>query len=178
MRRMWRWVLIPWEWCYSKLSRSHPVPGGSGIGAWTLHTYKGQPVHLSGGQSITEGSTILELHLVNARMQAAIETNKSLASNEMTVLRHEYEALARAALKGEIPEFVAVYGLTLMSPLVRRLGFDVFPAENTLENRMIAFWQQKLRSAFHPTGRFRRNRNQLFVYWMARAKLLNLYARP
>jgi hypothetical protein len=176
MRRFWRFVFLPWEWFYSIAAKTQPIPGGHGIGRWASHTYHGQPVHLSDGQTVTPGSTILELHLVNSRMRDITTADESPVAVE-TALRQEYKLLAQAAGRGDIPDFTAVFGMTLLSPLVRRFGFDVLPAPDTFQNRMIARWQRILRSVFHPTGRFRRTKRPLFIYWMSKEKLIELYAR-
>ncbi len=176
MRKVLRFILLPWEWLYSVMSKSHPVPGGYGIGRWALHTYHGQPVDLSDGQTVSEGSVILELHLVNSRMRGLAAADESPVALDVA-LRKEYEKLAEAALREDIPDFTAVFGMTLLSPIVRRFGFDVLPAPETWQNRLIAGWQRILRNAFHPTGHFRRKKRPLFIYWMSRDKLIELYAR-
>ncbi len=175
MRKLLRFLLLPWEWLYTVAARSRPVPGGYGIGRFTLHTYHGQPVHLSDGKTVTPGSKILELHLVNSRMRDLAAADDSPVELDVA-LRKEYEKLAEAAKRGDIPDFQAVFGMTLLSPIVRRFGFDVLLAPDTRQNRLIAGWQRILRSVFHPTGRFRRKRRPLYIYWMSRDKLIELYA--
>ncbi len=175
MSALARLILTPWEKLYSKVARERPVTGGSGVGAVSLHPYHGPRVSLSDGPVIESGDPILELHLINYRLRDVMESGDSLASNELTLLRQEYAALARLAQRGQLPDFKAVYGMTLLSPLVRRLGFEVFQAPPTLIYRLIAAWQDILRRAYYPGGRARRNKRGLVVYWMPREKLIDLY---
>ncbi len=170
-----RFILTPWEKLYSRIARERTVTGGPGIGAVSLHPHHGAPVSLSDGSVISAGDQILELHLINYRLREVMQLGDSLASNELTLLRQEYAALARLAQCGEIPDFKAVYGMTLLSPLVRRLGFEVFPAPPTLGNRLIAAWQDVLRRAFYSTGRTGKNKRSLVIYWMPKATLIDLF---
>lgn len=176
MRTILRWIFLPWEWLYSKLERTRPVPGGRGIGRFTIHTHQGEPVTLSDGQTVSRGAVILELHLVNSKMRDLTAADGTPIAIE-PALRKEYELLAQAARRGDIPDFKAVYGMTLLSPFVRRFGFDVQLAPDTRQNRMIAGWQRILRIVFHPTGRIRQTKRPLYIYWMSRDKLIELYGR-
>lgn len=176
MSRFAALILTPWEKLYSVVAREQRVTGGAGVGAFSVHAYHGDPVSLSGGLTIESGDPVLELHLINYRLHDVVKKkDDSLASNELAILRREYAALAAMAVRGETGDFKAVYGLTLLSPMVRRLGFEVTPAPDTRAFRTIARWQDILRRAYYPTGHTGKNRRSLVVYWMAKDELIKKY---
>ena len=170
-----RFILTPWEKFYSKLAHEQLVVGGSGIGAYSIHPHHGPSVTLLDGSVIVDGDPILELHLINYRLRDVMASSDSLASNEMTLLRQEYQALARMVQRGDVSDFKAIYGMTLLSPMVKRLGFEVVPALDTRGNRAIAAWQDILRRAYYSTGHARKNKRSLVIYWMPKDKFVKTY---
>jgi hypothetical protein len=176
MSRFARYVLTPWEKVYSRLAHENKVVGGAGIGAFSIHPHHGGTVTLADGTEIAHGDPVLELHLINFRIRDAVNAvNDQSATNELTLLKHEYQALANMARRGETPDFKAVFGMTLLSPMVRRLGFEVFPAPDTRANKIIAAWQDILRRAYYSSGKVGKNKRGLVEYWMTPENLITRF---
>jgi hypothetical protein len=173
--RIARFFITPWEKLYSKFAHEQPVIGGSGVGAFSRHPHRGETVILSDGTEVNDGDPITELHLINYKLRDVVHSASGDGVNEFGLLIGEYKAMARMAKTGQIDDFKAVFGMTRLGPIVKRLGFEVFPAEDTRANRAIAAWQDFLRRVYYPTGEARRNNRPLVVYWMPKQTLIEKF---
>lgn len=143
-----------------------------------VRPYRGEALTLRDGQRVESGRPILVIHFASVRVRRLLKsTDRPFTWVFSRTLRKEFQALAAAALKGEVPWFDAVYGASWIGPSVRRFGFECRPAPRTFANVCLKHWVHFLRSTFHPTRRFRRdaNRSELSIAWMSRAAFLRRF---
>lgn len=169
-------LLSPIDRYYAKKAGAKKLKDGQDAGRWTTHIYHGPDILLSDGVTIKDGMTVLEAHISNDKMLELMSGQKEgRAAAMVKVFADEFRLFAEAVQRGEVEEFEAMFGYTLMGPLAKRIGFDVLPLPGTFKIRMITGWQRLLRKAFHSTGKISKTQRPLQAVWLSKAKLLELY---
>ena len=142
--------------------------------------YHGPQVLLHDGTRVSPGACILELHLANTRLP---HSNGEPVAGQAYLwqlsgeLKRDLKALATAARARQLPDFVALYGVTSMGPGARHLGFELLAAPDHLATSLVAWWQRVLKRVFHPAGRYRHRekRRRPLIAWMSWVTLLGVY---
>ncbi len=115
-----------------------------------IHPYKGRPIVLPDGTSITPGDQIMELHLVNWMVANAQQDRPSLAL--LKDLADDLSAIAQGFQQKRYPPVRALYGVTILAAGARRLGFSLRPRVMNLHGRLERFFLKGLLVLYNADG--------------------------
>jgi hypothetical protein len=155
--RILRWNHIP----YSENNFMYFAP----------YIYRGKPVALSDGTTISRGDRVAELHIDNIR----VGTLDTRYPNLLKLLQGEISALKRALKESPYSDIKAVYGITVFYDIARRQGFTVKQIGNPVKRALATVWENILRIVFkkgNKSGRRRINKSK--ECWLSRSQIMNM----
>jgi hypothetical protein len=162
--------------------RIRPVRPGSLLGV-ERGRYRGPGLDLEGDVRLAAGERIWVLHLDNARLRALLSGPDLWPSRAYDVAAADLRAVAgRLAALPPADRPVALGGVTVLAPLARRLGFEVFPRRRTARVRLEDWYLRSLLARWAPTGRGRLVRGhgalRTSATWISTPELLRRYGPP
>jgi hypothetical protein len=166
-----------WERLMLTLRPVHQVPGAPyNLFLTRFGRYRGQPITLPDGTTVRSGDRVLELH-ANNRLLARIPGGLALVRQA----RGDLTALAAWTQRAEYPREVrAIYGFTMLSRGMPRLGFILRDRPITLRVRLERFFLLGLMALYHGEGLKRLQQGTTFSrypqeIWMSIAELQRRY---
>lgn len=176
---------------YLKKVGAVPIPGSeNGLVLYCFHPYAGkQTVPIPDAVAIRPGDTVAELHLSNiriteiAREHEAGQSGRPLEWRLMEILRSEFKLLAKACQAGLIPPAVnAFYGVNVMGPATKRLGFTRIPIPQGFNRWWLGFWESLLRKVYYSFQTrkkvtLQKTMNDPFEIWISRGELMRRYLK-
>ncbi|MCT4686463.1 YkoP family protein [Vallitalea sp.] len=132
--------------------------------------YKGKDVSLSDGTVIKKGDTVAEIHINN-------DTIKEVPVTKVIRVFHS-EVIAMANVLKDNADYKnvkAVFGRTVLYPLTKRLGFDVFEMKRGYMKKFIKVWDNLIRVLFSSKEKENVKFREPREVWMSReAIIMNL----
>lgn len=159
----------------------------SGLLLICFHAYEGKKtIQIPDNVTIKPGDLVGELHLSNIRITeiASKDTKRSLEWHLIETLRSEFHLLAGACQSGEISRDVqAFYGVNVMGPATKRLGFTLIPIPKGLNRIWLGFWESFLRKIYYSykTSKkvtLKKTLNDAFEIWISKGEIIRRYAQP
>jgi hypothetical protein len=150
----------------------------------SVHPYKGLPATLDDETKISPGDYVLELHISNLTLAQGVVAGIEVTSDIqlLRLFREEIAHLAQQAHQGKLdPRIKAIWGVSMMGPALRRLGFTLEPMKEGMGSKMIVMWMTFLKWVFSPkdakTASRKKRKRQGYQYWMSLEQLINRYVR-
>lgn len=169
-----------WERIYGAFLPATPVPNAPhGLLATHVRRYRGEPITLPDGTTITRGMWVADLHFRNRELLAA--TRAATPWRLLRMIAEDMRALAACAEQpGELARAQALVGVTLMGRAAPRLGFTIHERPVTIYSRFERFFMEGLMAIYNPEGLRRLERGTTYAsypeeVWMSRAELLRRY---
>lgn len=157
-----------------------PVRPGSILGV-EPDRHRGHAVRLSDGTPVRRGALIWNVHFDNARLRqlAARGWQRSAYAVANEDLREMARRVARLPPQDRP---AALFGVTLLAPLTRRVGFELRERPGTAWVRLEDWYLRSLLARWSPWGRRRiaRGHGDLRTRetWLSTAELLRRYGEP
>ena len=171
-------ILEPFFVRYERLNRRRlrirQVRRG-GIMGVVFRRYRGPAVNLRDGTVVRPGDLIGEMHLDNERLRAALRVGTE--AEAWRIVRDDFRALAAWASR-VAPERrpVAYGGESILAPMARRVGFEIYPLPSTAWTRLQDWYLRGVMARWSVEGRSRlregRGRLRAAAAWMSHATLL------
>lgn len=105
--------------------------------------YKGKTIELSDNTVIKKGDIVAEIHVNNDSV------DEIDVRSVIKVYHSEVLAMAKQLKENDdYKDIKAVWGRTVLAPLTKRLGFEVFDIETGYMKRFIKIWDNLIKIAF------------------------------
>ncbi|NLI60515.1 MAG: hypothetical protein GX375_03690 [Clostridiales bacterium] len=178
-------IVSCWEKLFSRIENIKVVENSPyGLLRMSVHPFKGQSIVLKDGTKIDSGDYIIELHISNLRLAKGEVGGIKVASDIqlLPLFRQELNNLAELASQGKLdPRAKALWGVTMLGPGLRRLGFQLEAMKEGLGSRLIVMWMNFLKWVFSPSSSKAPSRNKPkrkgYQYWMSIEELINKYQK-
>lgn len=182
-------ILSLWEKLFSWVENISIIENSPyGLLRMSIHPYKGRTTTLPDGTRVSKGDLIMELHISNLTLAKGEVDNIKVASDiQLLPLFREEIANVRQlwANKKLDPSIKAIWGVTMMGPAMRRLGFIVKPMEKDFRSNFIMGWMKFLKWVFSPhdsrnphrKNQRKKTKRQGSEYWMSMDNLLEKYTQ-
>ncbi len=183
LKSILRPIIILWEKIFERIENIKVVENSPhGLLRMTVHPYKGQPTTLSDGTRLNTGDYVIELHISNLAL-AKGKVGDVEVSNDIRLLplfREEIHNLAQLASHGKLdPRAKVIWGITMMGPGLKRLGFQLEPMDNSIHSRLLIMWMNFLKWFFYPdkskSSFKRKSRHKGYQYFMSIEQLIKSY---
>ena len=147
-----------------------------------FHPYQGEPIPLTDEDEIKSGDYIAELHIANLTLAKGkvgdVEVKSDLQL--LPLFRDEMRNLARLAEEQKLdPRVKAIWGVTMMGPGLRRLGFKLRPIKRSRSRTSLKIWMNFLKWLYSPPGTQKRRKPKASrepqEYWMSIDYLIEKY---
>jgi YkoP domain len=163
-----------------RLRRISPVRDGSLLGIEPTR-HHGPDLTLTDGTAVHDGSPLWTVHFDNARLRAlAGEGWQTRAYAVADADLHEIAARVSRLPADARP--VALYGVTLLAALTRRVGFELRDRKRTARVRLEDWYLRSLLARWSPAGRSRLRRGHGALRtreaWQSAGELLRRYGPP
>ncbi|NLN40438.1 MAG: hypothetical protein GX160_00300 [Clostridiales bacterium] len=177
-------IIILWEKIFERIENIEVVPNSPyGLLRMAVHPYKGQPTVLSDGTRLNTGDYVIELHISNLVLVKGKVGDVEVANNIrlLPLFREEMHNLAGLASHGKLdPRAKAIWGVTMMGPGLKRLGFQLEPMDHSTHSRLLVMWMNFLKWVFYPTqlkpSSKHKSRQKGYQYFMSIEQLIRRYA--
>jgi len=147
-----------------------------------FHPYQGDPIPLTDEDEIKSGDYIAELHIANLTLAKGKVGNVEVKSDLqlLPLFRDEMRNLAQLAEKQKLdPRVKAIWGVTMMGPGLRRLGFQLRPMKKNRRQTLLKIWMNFLKWLYSPPGTQKSKRSKAArepqEYWMSIDYLIEKY---
>lgn len=147
-----------------------------------FHPYHGEPISLSDEDQINSGDYIAELHINNLTLAKGKVGDVEVASDLqlLPLFRDEMRNLARLAQERKLdPRVKAIWGVTMMGPGLRRLGFSLKPMKEGQNQTSLKIWMNFLKWVYSPQQDRKHKKNKTgrgpHEYWMSVDHLIKKY---
>ncbi len=183
LKSILRPIITIWEKFFSWVEDISTIENSPyGLLRMSVHPYKGQPALLSDGTEVDPGDYIIEIHISNLTIARGEVGNIKVASDLqlLSLFRQEMSNLAHLAEKGKLdPRVKAIWGVTMLGPGLKRLGFELKPMEKGISSRFLIMWMNLLKWVFSPAEPKARSKNKSkrkgYQYWMSIEQLIKKY---
>lgn len=137
-----------------------------------IKEYKGKNVILDNIE-IKKGDIIGELHIDNINVENMDNSLKYLISS----FNKEFSCLAQACrTDSELSKVKGFFGISILHPFLKRMGFMCFPLENFLYREYMKFWESMLKYSFGKNKVKNKKRNiQPMKCWISSEKIKEKY---
>lgn len=163
------------EWMDHRYHKSHQVflIPTSEINCFLIEkvVYKGQTLQLADGTLISKGDLLAEMHVDNQKM-SQIETSD--IRQMLRIIDHEIKAIGLAC-KQEHPAFdqvKAVYGRTVLYPLVVKKGFEIREMPSGMMKIFLSYWDNLIKVVFSSQKNKKFKRREPKEIWMSRKTII------
>ncbi len=118
---------------------------------------------------ISPGDIVAEVHIDNLNIAKIDNSLRSISYN----YQEEFSNLIKACdLIEEYKDLKAIYGITVLHTLLRRMGFACFPIKNPLYRAYLKFWENMLKESFsNEVKRKKRKKYYPMECWISIDKL-------
>jgi len=138
-----------------------------------IKRHKGSPVEID-GLIIRPGDIVGEIHVDNLNVHKIDGSFRSVIKN----FRNEMTELVEAVEKGKLPKIKAIYGITVLHPLLKLLGFSSFPLKGKLYKAYLKFWENMLKQSFSNIELSKdKKRQEPKICWISMNKLKTKYKK-
>lgn len=178
-------IMTLWEKFFSWVENIRLVENSPyGLFRMSVHKFKGQATVLSDGTRVEPGDYIMEIHISNLTLSKGEVGGVKVASDIhlLPLFREEMMNLASLAKGDKLdPRVKALWGITMLGPGLRRLGFELEPMEENLGSKFLIKWMNFLKWVFAPAVTGHRSkpksRTKGHQYWMSIDQLIEKYDR-
>lgn len=137
-----------------------------------VQKYNGKEVKLSDGAIISKGDKVIELHLNNSKMN---NIKKGELKKIVHIIDLEMELLSKEINNNdELINSKAIYGRTVLYPLVIKKGFDVIDINKKGMKLFLSFWDNIIKVVFS-SGNEKFKKREPKEIWISRDKLIARY---
>jgi len=158
MLKLWRW----WDGIFRMAMKIRDVTDDQGnptIFRISVRRYHGPGVHLHGGETLTPGEKICEVHINNEYMAKILKGEASpgrIGPRVAGELRRALSALAGHISRDPVlAETNFLVGITLLHRGTAAAGFTPVEIPNTLVKKVICLYQGLVLNIYHPSGKRR-----------------------
>lgn len=184
MKSIAQTIISWWEKFFAWKENIHHIDGSKyRLLRFNIHPYNcKETLELPDGNQIKPGDYVAELHISNLVISKD-QIGDITITSELQLLpmfREEMKLLGHLASQGKIdPRVKAIWGITLFSPGVRRLGFSIKPLDNNFKAWRLKTWMGFLGWVFsvpvyHPHGKSKTKRNPC-EFFMSMDELIKKY---
>lgn len=129
--------------------------------------HKGKEVRLSDGTVINKGDTVAEIHINNDTIKEVPVTKV------IRVFQAEVVAMAKLLQNNEeYKDIKAVFGRTVLYPLTKRLGFEVFEMKNGYMKKFLKVWDNLIKVVFSSTEKDKVKFREPREVWMSKEAII------
>ena len=143
-----------WEMFFTRKEHLKDIEGSRyKLLKMSLHPYEGETIICKDGTSITAGDIIAELHISNLILSSNKVGDVTINSELqlLPIFREEFNHLGKLAAQKKLdPRIKAIWGITLFTPGVRRMGFSVRPMKPGCQTTRLRIWMNFLKWVFPP----------------------------
>lgn len=183
LKSIFRPIIILWEKIFERIANIKLVENSPyGLLRMAVHPYKGQPITLADGTRLNTGDHVIELHISNLVLAKGQVGDVKVANNIrlLPLFREEMHNLAQLAIHGKLdPRAKVIWGVTMMGPGLRRLGFQLEPMDDNFHSRLLVMWMNFLKWVFYPseskTSSKPKSRRKGYQYFMSIEQLMERY---
>jgi hypothetical protein len=111
-----------------------------------IQKYKGKDIYLSDGSTISKNDKIIELHINNKKTdnikKGELKKIRQIINSEMKLLT------SLISNNNDLKDIKAIYGRTVLYPLIAKKGFDVLNIEKKGLRFFLAFWDNIIKTVY------------------------------
>ncbi len=178
-------VIILWEKIFEQIANIKTVENSPyDLLRMTVHPYTGQPTTLADGTQLNRGDYVIELHISNLTLAKGKVGDVKVAGNIrlLPLFREEMHNLAQLASQGKLdPRAKVIWGVTMMGPGLKRLGFELKPMEDLPNAGFLVLWMNFLKWVFSPSrskaSPKHRSKQKGCQYFMSVDRLIKRYGK-
>lgn len=139
------------------------------------HLYHGKNIEISDGTIITNGDSVVEIHIDNLK---ATKLDNDL-KNIRQILNKELESLSNFLYNDKkLKSIKAVHGTTVLYPIAKRAGFTIKNLDKGLKSYGLKLWDNILRLVFRKNSlKSRRILREPKECWMSSKQLIDFYIK-
>lgn len=132
-----------------------------------IKNYKGKNIVLD-KTTIQKGDIVAELHIDNLNVHKIDNSLRTIIKN----YQEEMNTLVKACDNiNEYRNIKAVYGTTVLHPLLKYIGFTCFPVKNPVFRFFLRFWENMLKNSFSTEKNNNKSNNDPMTCWVSINKL-------
>lgn len=137
------------------------------------HLYHGKNIEISDGTIITNGDSVIEIHIDNLK---ATKIDNDL-KNIRQILNQELEILSHFLYNNKkLKSIKAVHGTTVLYPIAKRAGFTIKDLDKGLKRYGLKLWDNILRFVFRKNSLKSKNiLREPKECWISSKQLLDFY---
>ncbi|MCE3199782.1 polysaccharide deacetylase family protein [Paenibacillus sonchi] len=159
---------LAWEQVFQLMLRIKTISPADPFLHYRMRKYKGEPVQMEGGERLTKGDKVIELHIDNRQLfELGIHSRSSaqLAIRMIRRMEKDMPVLAqRIAADIDLAEAKALYGVSMINRGPEKFGFMVLDLPKGWFARSTKFYLSILLSVIHPAGGARlKERSEVLV---------------
>ncbi|MBW4084367.1 polysaccharide deacetylase family protein [Paenibacillus sp. S150] len=159
---------LAWEQVFQLLFRLKTISPADPFLHYRIRKYQGEPVMMEGGDRLSKGDKVIELHIDNRQLfELGIHSRSSaqLAIRMIRRMEKDMPVLAqRIAGDVDLAEAKALYGVSMINRGPEKFGFMVLDLPKGWFARSTKFYLSILLSVIHPAGGARlKERSEVLV---------------
>jgi peptidoglycan/xylan/chitin deacetylase (PgdA/CDA1 family) len=147
---------LGWEQVFQFMFQLKTISPADPFLHYRLRKYQGETVHMDGGETLSKGDKVIELHIDNRQLfELGIHSRSSaqLAIRMIRRMEKDLPVLAeRIASDLDLAEAKALYGVSMINRGPEKFGFMVLDLPNGLFASSTKFYLSILLSVIHPSG--------------------------
>lgn len=147
---------LAWEQVFQLIFRIKTLSPADPFLHYRIRKYQGKPVQMEGGELLTKGDKVIELHIDNRQLfELGIHSRSSaqLAIRMIRRMEKDMPVLAqRIAGDIDLAEAKALYGVSMINRGPEKFGFMVLDLPKGWFARSAKFYLSILLSVIHPAG--------------------------
>ncbi|OKQ00373.1 polysaccharide deacetylase family protein [Paenibacillus sp. P46E] len=159
---------LAWEQLFQLMFRLKTISPADPFLHYRIRKYQGGPVQMEGGERLSKGDKVIELHIDNRQLFELGMHSRSSAQLAIRMIRRmekDMPVLAqRIAADVDLAEAKALYGVSMINRGPEKFGFMVLDLPNGWFARSTKFYLSILLSVIHPAGGARlKERSEVLV---------------
>ncbi|MGN7761117.1 polysaccharide deacetylase family protein [Paenibacillus sp. 22594] len=159
---------LAWEQLFQLMFRLKTISPADPFLHYRIRKYQGGPVQMEGGEHLSKGDKVIELHIDNRQLFELGMHSRSSAQLAIRMIRRmekDMPVLAqRIAADVDLAEAKALYGVSMINRGPEKFGFMVLDLPNGWFARSTKFYLSILLSVIHPAGGARlKERSEVLV---------------
>jgi deoxyadenosine/deoxycytidine kinase len=130
--------------------------------------YKGKDKLLSDGTVITKGDLVAEMHINNK------EVKEGSFKMVFKIFNSEFKAMAEAVSNdNEYSQIKAIFGRTVLYPITKKMGFEVFDIEKKSLKIFLKIWDNLIKLVFSKSKKGKFIVREPKEIWISKEKLIS-----
>ncbi|WP_379160308.1 polysaccharide deacetylase family protein [Paenibacillus sp. sgz5001063] len=159
---------LAWEQLFQLMFRLKTISPADPFLHYRIRKYQGGPVQMEGGELLSKGDKVIELHIDNKQLFELGVHSRSSAQLAIRMIRRMEKDLPvlaqRIAADVDLAEAKALYGVSMINRGPEKFGFMVLDLPNGWFARSTKFYLSILLSVIHPAGGARlKERSEVLV---------------